>query len=125
MGLYLAAVEKRRQEEPREKGACVSHHKTTRTREMAVCRLQRREKPADVRGKRHCCHSGVTVVPVLALWSLQSVWSPQAPALSEALSHAGKASSTKHWTENFIKAQSSSGKPGKILALRPNNPPLF
>ena len=39
LGLYLAAVEKRRQEETRETGACISHYKTTRTGEMAVRRM--------------------------------------------------------------------------------------
>lgn len=62
LGLYLAAVERRRQEEPREKGACVSHYKTTRTREMAVCRLQKKEKPGGVRRKKQCWHSGVMAV---------------------------------------------------------------
>lgn len=43
LGLYLAAVEKGRQEETRKKEASVSHCKTTRTGEMAVLRMQRKK----------------------------------------------------------------------------------
>lgn len=43
LGLDLAAMEKGRQEETREKEACVSHQKTTRTGEMAAPRRQKAE----------------------------------------------------------------------------------
>lgn len=79
----MAAVDRTRQEESREKGACVPHHRTTRTGEMAVLGMQRREKSGDVRGKKHCRYSGIMVVLIAAIWPLQLVKSPQLLGLSQ------------------------------------------
>lgn len=125
LGPYLAAVEKGRQEETREKGACVSYHKTIRTEEMAVLRMQGREKPGDVKGKRHCWHSIVMVVPVPAIWSLPSVWLPQPlEFVRSCQSCRQKQCFTKHWPENFIEAQSLCGEPGENSGSK-NSPPTI
>lgn len=89
-------------------------------RRKAVPRMQRREKPGDVRGKRHCRHSVAMVVPLPATWSLQSMWL-QPPSLSKLWVIRENAKLYRALAGELHQSL-TSGEPGKNSASKTSPP---